>query len=266
MSAMRALFESFWRSFGERRVTALSFLILILAWVGGGPRGAFVDDLFLPSPVIALGTVSSTSSRTVYKSRTIWEHAGPEPRARAVQVFVHRAPSSARSLASAMGYNRKVEAFLQPAHRVPSAVAAARVSSPSPSFGSASTRTPQDYLALPDRPFPVSAIAAMDGVKGSLGAPHAGGAFNGCLGVAGSSVYVVFPSALHEIFTGARLAIGVVYATLIAAEIIAGEYWARLDDLRCWAVPPLGLRPSSAFLVIGHHGLAARSPAARGRA
>ena len=44
--------------------------------------------------------------------------------------------------------------------------------------------------------------------------------------------YVVFPSALHEIFTGARLAIGVVYGTLIAAEIIAGSTglgWMILD-------------------------------------
>jgi taurine transport system permease protein len=44
--------------------------------------------------------------------------------------------------------------------------------------------------------------------------------------------YVVFPSALAEIFTGARLAIGIVYATLIAAEIIAGSTgigWMILD-------------------------------------
>ena len=44
--------------------------------------------------------------------------------------------------------------------------------------------------------------------------------------------YVVFPSALAEIFTGARLAIGIVYATLIAAEIIAGSAglgWMILD-------------------------------------
>ena len=34
---------------------------------------------------------------------------------------------------------------------------------------------------------------------------------------------MIFPSALGDIFTGARLAIGIVYATLIAAEIIAGS-------------------------------------------
>ena len=44
--------------------------------------------------------------------------------------------------------------------------------------------------------------------------------------------YIVFPSALVEIFTGARLAIGIVYGTLIAAEIIAGSSgigWMILD-------------------------------------
>jgi len=44
--------------------------------------------------------------------------------------------------------------------------------------------------------------------------------------------YVVFPSALVEIFTGARLAVGAVYGTLIAAEIIAGTSgigWLILD-------------------------------------
>jgi taurine transport system permease protein len=44
--------------------------------------------------------------------------------------------------------------------------------------------------------------------------------------------HVVFPSALAEIFTGARLAIGIVYGTLIAAEIIAGNDgigWMILD-------------------------------------
>jgi len=44
--------------------------------------------------------------------------------------------------------------------------------------------------------------------------------------------HVIFPSALAEIVTGARLAVGIVYATLIAAEIIAGSTgigWMILD-------------------------------------
>jgi len=42
----------------------------------------------------------------------------------------------------------------------------------------------------------------------------------------------VLPSALPEIFTGARIGVGVVYGTLIAAEIIAGSSglgWMILD-------------------------------------
>jgi taurine transport system permease protein len=44
--------------------------------------------------------------------------------------------------------------------------------------------------------------------------------------------HVVLPSALGEIFIGARLSIGIVYATLIAAEMIAGSSgigWLILD-------------------------------------
>ena len=59
---------------------------------------------------------------------------------------------------------------------------------------------------------------------------------------------------MHEIFTGARLAIGIVYATLIAAEIIAGSTgfgWMILDAGRF-------LRSDYVFvgiLVIGTMGL-----------
>lgn len=78
---------------------------------------------------------------------------------------------------------------------------------------------------------PVSAIAARDGVRNvspervlaarSLGA-----------GRAQIFLHVVLPSALSEIFIGARLSIGIVYATLIAAEMIAGASgigWLILD-------------------------------------
>lgn len=78
---------------------------------------------------------------------------------------------------------------------------------------------------------PVSAIAARDGVRNvstervlaaqSLGASRAQ-----------IFLHVVLPSALGEIFIGARLSIGIVYATLIAAEMIAGASgigWLILD-------------------------------------
>lgn len=69
---------------------------------------------------------------------------------------------------------------------------------------------------------PVASVAAMDGVRSTsiqrLQAARS-------LGANGWQVfrYVVLPSTLPEIFTGARLAIGVVYATVIAAEMIGGS-------------------------------------------
>ena len=70
--------------------------------------------------------------------------------------------------------------------------------------------------------FPTITSAAMSGVRQvseqRIQAARA-------LGASSRQIFrhVVFPSALAEIFTGARLAIGFVYGTLIAAEIIAGS-------------------------------------------
>lgn len=78
------------------------------------------------------------------------------------------------------------------------------------------------YLLLFLAALPVAAIAARDGVAQtalvriqvaqSLGARRRD-----------VFTYVVLPSALPQIFTGLQLAIGVVYSTLIAAEIISGS-------------------------------------------
>jgi taurine transport system permease protein len=78
---------------------------------------------------------------------------------------------------------------------------------------------------------PISAVAARDGVRNvSLARVQVAQS----LGASRWQIfrYVVFPSALAEIFTGARLAIGAVYGTLIASEIIAGTSgigWLILD-------------------------------------
>ena len=69
---------------------------------------------------------------------------------------------------------------------------------------------------------PVAAVAARDGVRNAspirLQAAR-------MLGASEWQIFrhVVFPSALPEILTGARLALGIVYGTLIAAEMIAGS-------------------------------------------
>jgi taurine transport system permease protein len=224
MSAIPAL-GSLWRALGERRVTAVSVLIVMLAWVGA-TEGGLVDDLFLPSPS-SLWDGFLDLVENGYKSRTIWEHAGLSLE-RVLSGFVTGALVGT-FLGLAMGYNRKVEAFFSPL---------IEFLRPLPQlaylvllivwFGI--DETPQIILLFLTA-LPVSAIAAMDGVKGvsvlRMQAARSMGASEWQV-----FRYVVFPSALHEIFTGARLAVGVVYATLIAAEIIAGSTglgWMILD-------------------------------------
>ncbi len=101
---------------------------------------------------------------------------------------------------------------------------------------------------------PVSAIAARDGVRNvapeRIRAAQALGASRWQI-----FIHVTGPSALPEILTGARLAAGIVYGTLIAAEIIAGSNgigWMILDAGRF-------LRSDYVFagiLIIGLAGLA----------
>ena len=69
---------------------------------------------------------------------------------------------------------------------------------------------------------PVAAVAARDGV---LSVPARRIQVARMLGANPRQIFfrVVLPSALPEIFIGMRLAIGLVYATLIAAEILAGS-------------------------------------------
>jgi taurine transport system permease protein len=69
---------------------------------------------------------------------------------------------------------------------------------------------------------PVAAISARDGVRS---VPHIRLQAARMLGANSRQIFfrVILPSALPEIFIGMRLAIGLVYATLIAAEILAGS-------------------------------------------
>jgi len=78
---------------------------------------------------------------------------------------------------------------------------------------------------------PVCAVAARDGVRNvdemRLRAARALGARPAQI-----FLHITLPSALGPILTGARLALGVTYATLIASEIIAGSTgigWMILD-------------------------------------
>ena len=204
---------------------AISLGLILVAWVVA-TQFDWVSDLFLPGP----GEVWSALLdlfQNGYKSRPLWAHAGLSLE-RVSGGFVTGA-AVGTLLGLAMGYNRRVEAvfspfieFLRPLPQLSYLVLLIVW------FGIG--EMPQ-ILLLFLTALPVSAVAAMDGVKGTsvqrLQVART-------LGASEWQIFrhVVLPSALPEIFTGARLAIGVVYATLIAAEIIAGSTglgWMILD-------------------------------------
>lgn len=210
----------------RRHWPALVSLGLILAAWTLATQLDWASDLFLPGP----GEVWSALLDLLqngYKSRSLWAHAGLSLQ-RVFGGFITGA-AAGTLLGLAMGYNRKVAAvfspfieFLRPLPQLSYLVLLIVW------FGIG--ELPQ-ILLLFLTALPVSAVAAMDGVRGTsvqrLQVART-------LGASEWQIFrhVVLPSALPEIFTGARLAIGVVYATLIAAEIIAGSTglgWMILD-------------------------------------
>lgn len=214
-----------WRRLGNFPITLASFGLLLLLWCAVTMSG-LVNELFLPGPALLWdGFVDLIENG--YRSRTIWEHAGLSLE-RVLTGFGTGAVVGTL-LGLAMGASRRIEAFFSPL---------VEFFRPLPQlaylvllvvwFGIEETA---QIILLFLTALPVSAIAARDGVR-SVSLQRVQAARS--LGASQWQVfrYVVFPSALHEIFTGARLAIGVVYATLIAAEIIAGSTglgWMILD-------------------------------------
>jgi taurine transport system permease protein len=210
---------------GDRWVTALTLGIILLLWVCV-TKLEIVRDIFLPSPALVwAGFVELV--RDGYKSRPLWEHALLSLE-RVLAGFMTGAIVGTM-LGLGMGYDRRIEAFFSPF---------IEFLRPLPQlaylvllivwFGIGQAA---QIILLFLTALPVSAVAARDGVK-STSVQRMQAARS--LGASEWQVfrYVVIPSALHEIFIGARLAIGVVYATLIAAEIIAGSTglgWMILD-------------------------------------
>jgi taurine transport system permease protein len=213
------------RAFRTRRITLASLAILIALWLLL-TQFDLVDDLFLPGPV-SLWDGFLDLIDNGYKSRTIWEHAGLSLE-RVLGGFLTGAVAGTL-VGLGMGYNRWVEAFFSPLveffRQLPQLAYLVLLIV---WFGIGETA---QIVLLFLTAFPVSAIAAMDGVR-SVSLLRLQAARS--LGASEWQIFrhVVFPSALHEIFTGARLAIGVVYATLIAAEIISGATglgWMIMD-------------------------------------
>ena len=206
-------------------ITALSVALLLAAWVGA-TNGGLVRDLFLPGPA-DLWAGFEELLEDGYKGRTLLEHLGMSL-LRVGAGFLTGALAGT-ALGLAMGYSARLDAaaapfieFLRPLPQLAYLVLLIVWLG----IGEASKITMLFLAALP-----VAAVAARDGVRN---APPERLQAALALGASRWQVFrhVVAPSALPEILTGARLALGIVYGTLIAAEIIAGSSgigWMILD-------------------------------------
>jgi taurine transport system permease protein len=228
--------------------TVLTACALIALWLWL-TLGGVVSDLFLPPPG-ELWDAFVDLIQNGYKSRPLWEHVADS----LIRVFVGFGAGAAIGtiLGLAMGYFRTIDAlaapfveFLRPLPQLAYLVLLIIWLG----IGETSKITLLFLAALP-----VSAVAARDGVRNVSKARIR---VAQSLGASEWQIFrhVVFPSALAEIFTGARLAVGIVYGTLIASEIIAGTSgigWMILDAGRF-------LRSDYVFvgiLIIGFMGIA----------
>ncbi len=196
--------------------TAVSISILLAAWIGLTQTGA-VSDLFMPGPD-ELWAALTDLVQEGYKSRTLAEHISDSM----IRVLVGYGLGAliGTLLGLLMGYVPLIDAisapfieFLRPLPQLAYLVLLIIWLG----IGETSKITLLFLTALP-----VSAVAARDGVR-NVAVTRLQAAQS--LGAGRWQIfrYVVFPSALAEIFVGARLAVGIVYGTLIAAEIIAGS-------------------------------------------
>ena len=206
-------------------ITAFSFTLLMAAWVGV-TSGGLVRDLFLPGPLdVWDGLIELVQEG--YKGRSLLEHMGMSL-LRVMAGFLTGA-AAGTLLGLGMGYAPRLDAaaapfieFLRPLPQLAYLVLLIVWLG----IGETSKITMLFLAALP-----VAAVAARDGVRNV--APERMQAAQ-ALGASRWQVFrhVVLPSALPEVLVGARLAVGIVYATLIAAEIIAGSNgigWMILD-------------------------------------
>lgn len=225
-------------------ITLASILLAGLLWVGL-TEGGLVRDLFLPAPADLWSGVAELFDEG-YKGRPLLEHAGISL-VRVGAGFLTGALVGT-ALGLGMGYLPRLNAlaapfveFLRPLPQLAYLILLIAWLG----IGETSKITMLFLAALP-----VSAIAARDGVAN---VPPERIRVALALGASRWQVFrfVLLPSALPEIMVGARLAAGIVYGTLIAAEIIAGSSgigWMILDAGRF-------LRSDYVFAGIGMIGL-----------
>jgi taurine transport system permease protein len=230
------------------RWRAGSVAVLAAAWVGATASG-LVPSVFLPSP----GDLWDAAADMVtegYKDRPLLDHIGLS----LLRVFTGFGAGAllGTALGLLMGWRGWIDALFAP-------------------FIEFLRPLPQlaylllliIWLGIGEAPkivllflaaLPVAAVAARDGVRRTSLARLAAAR---TLGASEWQLFrhVVLPSALPDILIGARLALGIVYGTLIAAEIIAGSTglgWMIVDAGRY-------LRSDQVFvgvLIIGLMGVA----------
>lgn len=206
-------------------ITLASIAAVLCAWVGV-TEGGLVRDLFLPGPA-DLWSGFLELLEDGYKGRSLLVHVG-DSLFRVGAGFV-TGVAAGTLLGLGMGYLPKLDAlaapfveFLRPLPQLAYLILLIIWLG----IGETSKVTMLFLAALP-----VAAIAARDGVRN---VPAERLRVARTLGASSWQVFrhVIIPSALPEILVGARLAAGIVYGTLIAAEIIAGSSgvgWMILD-------------------------------------
>ena len=185
------------------------------AWVAVTSTG-LIRDLFLPGPA-DLWFGFSELMEEGYKGRTDAEHLGMSL-LRVGAGFLTGALAGT-VLGLAMGVSRRLDAAAAPFVEFLRPLAAARLSGAADRLAR-HRREQQDHHALPRRPAGRSHRRARRRAQH----PRERVRMAQALGASPRQVFwhVVAPRALPEILTGARLALGIVYGTLIASEIIAG--------------------------------------------
>ena len=206
-------------------ISLLSMLCVAALWTAV-TRGGLVRDLFLPGPSDLFDGFLELVDEG-YKGRPLLLHIGMSL-FRVLAGFLGGALAGTL-LGLGMGYWRPLNAlaapfieFLRPLPQLAYLVLLIIWLG----IGETSKITMLFLAALP-----VSAIAARDGVAN---VPLERIQVARALGAGSWQVFrhVIMPSALPEILVGARLAAGIVYATLIASEIIAGASgigWMIMD-------------------------------------
>ncbi len=216
------------RALPSTAITLLAMLAVGCVWVGI-TGGGLVRDLFLPGPAdLWDGFMELVDDG--YKGRPLLLHVGMSL-FRVLTGFLTGALLGTL-LGLGMGYSTRLNAlaapfveFLRPLPQLAYLVLLIVWLG----IGETSKITMLFLAALP-----VSAIAARDGVAN---VPPERLRVARALGASQWQVFrhVIVPSALPEILVGARLAAGIVYGTLIAAEIIAGSNgigWMIMDSGR----------------------------------